>query len=76
MISIDALILLACVQCSGSDRTKSEVFGRVFAPEMGEHVNQSDKDLKLAFHYMVSTVTIFEEMVRDLAKQPLMGLNA
>ena len=76
MISIDALILLACVQCSGSDRGKAEVFSRVFAPDMGEHINQNDKDLKLSFHFMVSTATIFEEMVRDLAKQPMMGLNA
>ena len=75
-ISIDALILLACVQCSGSERTKAEVFSRVFAPEMEEYINLNDKDLKVAFHFMISTATMFEEMVRDIAKQPMMGLKS
>ena len=75
LISIDALILLAIVQCMGTGKEKSEVFIRVVAPEMTQSVNVTDKDLRIALHFMISTATILEEMIRDMIKNPTMGVN-
>ena len=65
-ISIDALVLLALVQCQGDYSQKAEVFHRVVAPEYENFIPVTDKDLKTALHFMISIATILEEMTRDL----------
>ena len=42
---------------------------------MESSVSVEDKDLKIAFHFMVSIVSILEEMTRDMIRQPAMGMN-
>ena len=37
-ISVNALILIGCLKCSGSDKQKGDVFYRVVQPEMGNRV--------------------------------------
>lgn len=59
----------------GTGKEKSEVFIRVVAPEMTQSVNVTDKDLRVALHFMISTATILEEMIRDMIKNPTMGVN-
>ena len=75
LISIDALILLALVQCSGSYAQKAEVFYRVISPDMQGTISVTDKDLKMALTFLINISTIFEEMTREMMKQPQMGMN-
>ena len=75
LISIDALILLGCVQCGGIDEQKAEVFHRVVQPEMLSQIPISDNDVREALHFMISTATILEEMTRDMMRRPSMGVN-
>ena len=75
LISLDAIILLACVQCEGSDTDKAEVFLRVVSPEMLDHIVSIDKDLRTAVHFMITISTIFEEMTREISRNPSMGMN-
>ena len=37
-VNVNALILIGCLKCGGSDRAKGEVFYRVVQPEMGKRV--------------------------------------
>jgi len=75
LISIDALILLACLRCQGSYRQKAEVFHRVVSPEMQQNLNVTDTDLRKCVHFLISIATILEEMTREMQKNPTMGVN-
>lgn len=75
MISIDALILLGCFQCGGSDLEKAEVFQRVVSPELHSNLSVSDRDLRTAFHFMISLATVLEEMTREIVRNPTLGIN-
>jgi len=63
-ISIDALLLLGCLHCGGFDSQKAQVFHRVIAPELGDTVMLSDKDLRKSMMFMITAATILEEMTR------------
>lgn len=69
-ISVDALLLLGCVRCSGYDSEKASVFHRVVAPQQQDVVTITDTDLKEALRFMISTATILEEMERDFIEHP------
>lgn len=75
MISIDCLILFGLVQCQGSTDDKAVVFHRVISPELSPQIPVSDRDMKTAIHFMISTATIIEELTRDMMKNPAMGTN-
>ena len=75
LISIDALILLACVRCRGKSEDKARVFHRVVSPEMAQSIPVTDGDLRTALFFLITTATILEEMVRDMMKNPAMGMN-
>lgn len=75
MISIDALILLGCFQCAGTDTEKAEVFVRVVTPEMQKYIMVSDSDLTTALHFMISLATVLEEMTREMMRNPTLGIN-
>lgn len=68
-------MLLACLQCRGTDRDKAEVFHRIISPRIEPFVTVTDKDLRTALRFMISIVTVFEEMTREMIRQPAMGVN-
>ena len=42
---------------------------------MSSTISQTDKDLNVAINFLISIASIFEEMTRDLIKNPGMGIN-
>ena len=69
-ISVDALLLLGVLKCSGLDSEKATVFHRVVAPEYDTIITITDKDLSTGIRFLVSTATILEEMTRDFVSNP------
>ena len=61
-ISVNALILIGCLQCIGSDKHKADVFYRVVQPEMTHHVLVFDKDIRMAIFFMTNLATILRFM--------------
>lgn len=51
------------------------MFHRVVSPEMADQIPQRDKDLHTALYFLISIASIFEEMTRDLIKNPGVGIN-
>ena len=70
-ISVDALLLLGCLHCSGFDSEKAQVFHRVVSPELHDMVLLSDKDLRKSMLFMITAATILEEMTHDMIANPL-----
>ena len=69
-ISVDALLLLACVHCEGFDSECAAVFHRIVAPEYDDIITITDKDLTTALRFMIITATILEEMTREMIAHP------
>ena len=69
-ISVDALLLLGCLHCSGLDSEKAQVFHRVVAPELDDMVMLSDKDLRKSMYFMITLATILEQMTREIIEDP------
>ena len=65
-ISINALILIGCLKCSGRDSQKAEAFYRVVQPEMGDRVLIFDKDIRMCIFFLCNLATILEFMQRNL----------
>ena len=63
-VSINALVLIGCLKCSGSDSQKAEVFYRVVQPEMTDRILIFDRDIRLAVFFLTCLVTILEFMQR------------
>ena len=61
-ISVNALILIGCLKCSGSDKQKGDVFYRVVQPEMGNRVLCQDRDIRMAIFFLTNLATILEYM--------------
>ena len=68
-ISINALVLIGCLKCSGMDSQKAEVFYRVVQPEMGNRVLIFDKDIRMSIFFLTNLATILELMQRNLRKR-------
>ena len=68
-ISINALVLIGCLKCSGRDSQKAEVFYRVVQPEMGNRVLIFDKDIRMSIFFLTNLATILEFMQRNLRKR-------
>lgn len=65
-ISINALMLIGCLKCSGLDSHKAQVFYRVVQPEMIQRVMFSDKDIRISIFFLCNLATILEFMLADL----------
>ena len=61
-ISINALILIGILNCSGSDTQNAEVFFRVVQPEMHERILVVDKDIRMSIFFMANMATILQQM--------------
>ena len=53
-IVVDALLLYGCIYCQGTHTEKATVFHRIVAPEFSDIITITDKDLKIAFVFMIS----------------------
>ena len=73
-ISINALILIGCLKCSGKDSQKAEAFYRVVQPEMGDRVLIFDKDIRMCIFFLCNLATILEFMQRNL-RRDITGSN-
>lgn len=67
-ISVNALLLIGCLKCSGLDSQKAEVFYRVVQPEMTDRILIFDKDIRMAIFFLTCRATILEYMQKDLIK--------
>ena len=65
---MNALLLIACLKCSGRDSQKAEVFYRVVSPEMTDRILVFDQDIKMAIFFLTNTATILEFMLRKLVR--------
>lgn len=70
-ISVNALVLLGCLNCTGSDKDKAEVFLRVVAPEMGMRILVSDNDIRLAIFFLTNLSTILLHMTTKQVRETL-----
>lgn len=61
-INVNALLLIGCLRCSGTDSQKGEVFYRIVQPEMTHRVLVFDKDIKMAIFFLTNLATILEQM--------------
>ena len=61
-ISVNALILIGCLKCKGTDHQKSEVFYRVVQPEMTTRVLCFDRDIKMSVFFLTNMATVLEFM--------------
>ena len=61
-ISINALILIGILNCTGSDRENAEVFYRIVQPELHSRILVFDKDVRSAMFFMTNMSTIMQQM--------------
>ena len=66
-VSTEAIILYGCINCVGFEIEKAHAFHRVIAPEYNKNVQIQDSDLRTAFFFLVTCVTVIEEMTRDFS---------
>ena len=64
-INVNALILIGCLKCSGTDSQKAEVFYRVIQPEMSDRILVFDKDIRMAIFFLTNLATILEQMQKE-----------
>ena len=65
-ISINSLLLLGIIRCTGSYTDKAKVFQRVVAPEGQRQVLIKDKDIKQAVYFLTSMATILQQMQNEM----------
>ena len=51
------------------------MFHRVVSPEMADIITASDKNLQIAFLFMVKISTVIEEMTAEICKRPTMAVS-
>ena len=42
---------------------------------MQQQVPITDKDIRMALHFLISTATIVDEVTKEMVKNPTMGVN-
>ena len=65
-ISVDALLLLGLLQCSGTNLEKAKCFYMIVQPSFDAYITYQDKDLQRALHFLISLSTVLEEMTQDM----------
>ena len=67
-ISVNALVLIGCLNCSGKDIEKADVFYRVVQPEMLPRIYVSDRDIRMSLLFMINMATILFYMQGKIAR--------
>ena len=68
-ISINALVLIGCINCAGSDCEKSEVLYRVVQPEMLARIFVINEDIRMTIFYMTNLATILRYMKNKICRE-------
>ena len=68
-ISINALVLIGCINCEGRDYEKAQVFYRVVQPAMLPRIFVTNQDIRMALFFVTNLSTILHYMSKKVSKE-------
>ena len=68
-ISVNALILIGCMNCDGTNQEKAEVLFRMIQPSTLPRVTISNQNIRMCIFYMTNLATVLSYMKTKVTRE-------